>query len=216
MTGFSLDRESRENVVTLMQRLRDMNDAEYLQCLIAYHAAPTLQGLKPATLICPGAGWRDLRGALEECGPRLFTAFGVRIASFTNHAGSLLLLIYNPLLLKNTLAAREVAELLAEAGYEIPDGSVEPLLAHLSRKCCCKKFPHEIGVFLGYPPADVRRFMAEGGQSCPNAGCWKAFGDAAGAATSSARFRRAKLLAAKLIVGGADLGEMAMGLRLAV
>lgn len=208
--------EAQRNVLTLMERLRGMNDAEYLQYLIAYHTAPTVQGLKPATLICPGAASRDLEQALVECEPRLFSAFGVRIASFRNRADSLLLLIYNPLLLENALAAEEVASLLADAGYEIPTASVEPLFAHLRRKCACKAFPHEIGVFLGYPPADVRRFMSEGGRGCRNAGCWKSFGSNQAAADCSVRYRKAKLLAAQMIVGGADLGEMAAGLRMAV
>lgn len=208
--------DAKQNVLALMRRLRLMNDADYLQSLVAYHAAPTALGLKPATLICPGASERNLDKALDDCGPRLGDAFGVKIANFRNSAGALLLLIYNPGLLEAALAANEVIDLLADAGYGVPTASVEALLATLCRKCACARFPHEIGVFLGYPACDVRRFMSDGGRICGNGGCWKAYGDCSEVNRLSAGFRRAKLLAAELIVGGADLREMADGLRVAM
>lgn len=208
--------EFKEKVFALMRRLRAMDDVDYLQSLIAYHAAPTLQGVKPATLLCPGAGWRDLEKALRACGPRLWHAFGVKIASFRNHAGALLLLVYKPYLLRTALAAREVVELLAEAGYDAATGCVETLLDSLGEKCSARSFPHEIGVFLGYPAGDVRRFMCDGGKGCRAVGCWKAYGDADAVDRKTDRYRRIRLRAAEMIVNGADLREMAAGLREAV
>lgn len=209
--------EAKQNVLALMRRLRDMGDVDYLQSLIAYHAAPTVMGIKPATLVCPGASERNLAKALNECGPRLGEYFGVRVANFRNRAGALLLLVYNLDLLQSALSACEVTELLADAGYEVPTASVESLLDRLRQKCAGSRFPHEIGVFLGYPPCDVRRFMNDGdGRNCRSAGCWKAYGDIAEAKTRSARFGRAKMRAAELLVGGADLQQMARELRDAV
>lgn len=208
--------ESKRNVLALMRRLRAMDDADYLRHLIAYHAAPTVRGLKPASLICPGAATRDLEGALSECGQDLEETLGVRAAPLRNRSGALLLLVYCPRLLGDALAVREVRELLLEAGYEAPADRVEALIAHLGRKCADASFPHEIGVFLGYPVGDVRRFMREGGRGCRNAGCWKAYGDVSVACTRSDGFRRAKLLAAEMIVGGASLGKVAVRLREAV
>lgn len=208
--------EAKRNVLDLMRRLRTMDDAEYLQSLIAYHGAPTLMGLKPATLVCPGASTRNLRQALDECGPRLARAFGVKVADFRNRAGSLLVLAYNPSLLRTALAAREVVELLRDSGYREPTASVEALLEQLRVKCAESEFPHEIGVFLGYPASDVRCFMRDGGRGCRAVGCWKAYDDIAEAKSRSARYTRAKMIAAELIVRGVDLGGMADGLKTAV
>ncbi len=36
-------------------------------------------------------------------------------------------------------------------------------------------FPHEIGVFLGYPLGDVMGFIRSGGRNCRHAGCWKVY-----------------------------------------
>lgn len=203
-------------VLALMARLRRMPDHEYLQYLVAYYAAPTWQGLKPATLIRPDAGGRNLVDALVKTGQRLSRIFGVGIADFRNRAGDLLLLIYQPCLLRSVLTVRETEALLREAGYETPAANLETVLARLRQKCSCQRFPHEIGVFLGYPPCDVRRFMAEGGRHCPNREgnhCWRAYGDDSEARQRSRSYRQAKHRAAELIVGGADLDEMANTLR---
>lgn len=211
--SYSMSVQARRNVLVLMERLRGMSDADYLESLIAYHAAPTLLGIKPATLICPRAAGRDLGRALEESAPCLVRSFGVQVAALRNRVGALLILIYHPALLRGTLAAAEVRELLAEAGYDVADVDVDALLARLGEKCLGHEFPHEIGVFLGYPAADVRCFMERRGHGCCAAGCWKAYSDPEHVRKSSARFRRAKMRAAELIVSGAKLGGVIAGLR---
>lgn len=42
-------------------------------------------------------------------------------------------------------------------------------------------FPHEIGLFLGYPPEDVCGFMENKACNCKCVGCWKVYGDEAAA-----------------------------------
>lgn len=197
----------------LMRRLRSMGDADYLLYLIAYHAAPTLLGIKPATLVCPDPKGRDLERALDECVPCLARMFGVKVVGFRNRAGARLYLVYRPALLEAVLANREARELLAGVGYGSTDGGLEDVFGVLRRRCRGACFPHEIGVFLGYPAEDVRGFMTDGGKGCRVTGCWKAYSDEEQARRRSRRFRLAKLRAAELIVGGADLTGVADGLR---
>ena len=45
------------------------------------------------------------------------------------------------------------------------------------RLCNEKVFPHEIGLLLGYPLADVKAFIATKGKNCIACGDWKAYGD---------------------------------------
>lgn len=208
--------EEKANVLALMRRLREMNDEDYLQNLIAYHAAPTILGVKPATLVCPGAVERNLEQALAECSERLERTLNITIASFRNRAGALLLFVYNAPLLRSTLFACDVAELLRDAGYDAPTAGIESLLERLRRKCAESAFPHEIGVFLGYPAADVKCFMNRGGKDCRAVCCWKTYGDVKEATRRSSRYTRAKMTAAQLIVRGAGLSEVANGLRAAV
>ena len=51
-------------------------------------------------------------------------------------------------------------------------------LRQLSRRLCCSaEFPHEIGIFLGYPLHDVVGFIENRGQNFTCCGCWKSYGD---------------------------------------
>ncbi len=47
-------------------------------------------------------------------------------------------------------------------------------------------FPHEVGLFLGYPPADVDGFMHRK-QACKLSGIWKVYDDVEGASRQFAR-----------------------------
>lgn len=204
---------SAATILALMERLRGMSDAEYLQCLITYHAAPTLLGIKPATLVCPDAKRENLGRALDACVPCLARAFGVRVAGFQNGSGAPLYFIYRPELAAATVHGREARTLLTEVGYQVDGADLADLLGVLRERCAGPRFPHEIGIFLGYPAGDVRRFMADGGRGCRMCGCWKAYGDEREARRRSRRYRTARLRAARLIVSGADLRALADGLR---
>lgn len=207
--------EMRECVLSFMNHLRSVgSDAEYLRCLIAYHAAPTLLGIKPATLFRPSANGRDLDKALDECASCLARDLGVEVAGFHNREGALLLLVYRPELLKSTLAAREVTELLAETGYEVEGADWRTLLETLGRKCSGSAFPHEIGVFLGYPARDVRMFMRGcGGDGCHAAStAWRAYGDVGDAMERTEKYRAAQMRAARLIVAGEGIRGVMDGL----
>ncbi len=197
----------------LMRFLRNLPDIEYLQYLIAYHAAPTLKRIKPATLICPGAKGRDLESVLEPCARRMAAAFGVEILGLRNRTGALLLLIYQPDLLCSVLSRREVKHLLHESGYDVPVASEDEGLLRFGQNCASQSFPHEIGVLLGYPAGDVRMFM-QGCTARSKAGCWRAWSNHQEAETRAAGFRSAKARAAELIIGGASLHEVAAGLRI--
>lgn len=206
--------QAREDVIASMKRLRGMSDVQYLLHLTAYHAAPTLLGIKPATLVCPDSARADLPQALKECVPCLARIFGVKVADFRNRAGALLYLVYQPALLQSVLAAEDVVRLLADLGYDVAAADAETLLSRLRRNFSDSRFPHEIGVFLGYPAEDVRRFMADGGRGCGAVGCWKAYGDAERVRRCSARYRRLKQHVAALIAAGHDLQGIVDGLRL--
>ncbi len=205
--------KARMNVLALRERMRGMSDGEYLQALIAYHAAPTFLKMKPATLICPQTSGRDLETALRESAPCLACSFGVRVAPLRNQTGAFPIFVYHPELLRGALIAEEARELLAEAGYDVSRADVDALVGQLGEKYRGNEFPHEIGVFLGYPVSDVRCFIASRGRGCCVAGCWKAYTNPEQAEKRSTRFQWAKMRAAELILSGADLNEVVTGLR---
>ena len=55
---------------------------------------------------------------------------------------------------------------------------IKDMLVTLSNHLClAKEFPHEIGIFLGYPLADVVGFIEHQGHDYVYCGYWKVYGD---------------------------------------
>ena len=51
------------------------------------------------------------------------------------------------------------------------------MLETLGRRLNQGDFPHEVGLFLGYPPEDVEGFRLHRGRDYKLAGCWKVYSD---------------------------------------
>ena len=70
------------------------------------------------------------------------------------------------------------------------DGAVRPASAGgdpPARRLAGDDFPHEVGLFLGYPPGDVEGFRLNHGRNFKLCGLWKVYCDMEQA---TARFQR--------------------------
>ena len=70
------------------------------------------------------------------------------------------------------------------------EGTLLELRQLASRLCLQAEFPHEIGVFLGYPLDDVKGFIRHKGRNYTYCGCWKCYGDPQAARRRFEGFRR--------------------------
>ena len=71
-------------------------------------------------------------------------------------------------------------------------------------------FPHEIGLFLGYPIDDVVAFIANKGRNCLCCGCWKCYTDAEAAQKAFCRFRKCTSVYKRLFACGRTLDQLAV------
>ena len=71
-------------------------------------------------------------------------------------------------------------------------------------------FPHEIGLFLGYPLADVIGFIENKGRNCLCCGCWKAYTDACFAQKCFARYAKCTEVYRRLYTSGRPLSKLAV------
>ena len=152
---------------------------------LAAHCAPTLAGLKPASLFhWSGSpqGLASWKRKLRSCGLALRTL--KRCPD-----GGCLLYLYRVRQLRRVLSDPDNAAFLSSRGYK-PGEEPETMLSRLSRRLDGGAFPHEIGVFLGYPLEDVRGFIDNGGRNYTCCGCWKAYGDPDAARRRFERYRR--------------------------
>lgn len=177
--------------------------------LIVRHCSPTLAGLKAANLFTcrctdPAALNADLRRLNRLLGPR-----GLRVLALRVHQGRALIYLYRPAALAGQLQDAEARRLLEERGY-CPRRAGQ-CVARLARRLAAGgEFPHEIGLFLSYPPGDVEAFIRNGacGHSC--SGCWKVYGDEAAALRTFERYRRCTDIYCRRWAAGCPLEQLAV------
>ena len=163
------------------------------EAVLVAQCAPTLAGLKPASLF----RWQNVRGcesAAEAAAhwARELAPFGiaVRILKTCPRTGDSLIYLYRAAWLRRILADPSNRAFLTRMGYA-PDRGCGGLLEQLSGRLCLEReFPHEIGVFLGYPLTDVVGFIENQGRNYTCCGYWKVYGDPAEARDRFARYRR--------------------------
>lgn len=152
------------------------------------HCSPTLAGIKTGSLFTAEAADADaLRQTLRRYN-RTLGAKGVRLLPLRWHNGRALLYVYRPARLTQDLQADGARQLLRRCGYPTEDAT-RCVVRLMHRVCEGPEFPHEIGLFLGYPPEDVRGFI-ERDTPCKCVGCWKVYGDAAAAEERFRQYRR--------------------------
>lgn len=177
--------------------------------LIVRHCAPTLAGLKAGSLFsCPCPDVRTLTGELRRLN-RTLAPKGLRVLPLRAEKGRALIYLYRPLALERELRGREARALLEERGYG-PDAAPR-CLAQLARKLRAgETFPHEIGLFLSYPPGDVRGFICNGACRHKCAGCWKVYGDEAAARRTFETWQRCTRIYSRRLAQGCPLEQLAV------
>lgn len=147
--------------------------------------APVLAGIKPANLFRYVT--RDKAGlyrTVQYWNAQLSSrGLHLRVMKECPHGEWYLLYLYRPARLGPVLAGEEIGRFLEQEGYTLPAQPDSPagcqaLLDQLARRLeCGGEFPHEIGVFLGYPLADVIGFIRNRGQNFTFCGFWKSYSD---------------------------------------
>lgn len=156
-----------------------------LDCLTAHlmlECSEVLAGVKPANLV-------SLVNRTRPCGRNLYGLWqrhheelasrldGLDFIELQTRERALLLLCYNRDQLSRHLFHAGIRALLHKAGYEA-GASCESLLEELCRRVGNNdSFPHEIGLFIGYPAKDVAAFMGLVNLPFACQGPWKIYGD---------------------------------------
>lgn len=169
-------------------------------CLIKY-CSPTLASLKTANLFNMRFPDRDgLLRAIDEA-RALIEEKGIRIEILSVRGNTALIYVYRLSHLERDLKACGAARVLKCCGYS--DTSVPAAIEHLKERIRSQRdFPHEIGLFLGYPPADVCGFIENHGRNYICCGAWKVYCDECAAITKFEKYDKCKRLYARLFGEG--------------
>jgi len=155
------------------------------ECLFAhlmFECSEVLTGIKPANLISlvnrKRYCGRNLYQIWQEHNPRITEQLtNIKIQVIRDNANGILLFCYDPDQLESKLSHAGIRALLAREGYDTTKTGMELLTELFRRMQCNSSFPHEIGLFIGYPAKDVAAFMGIVNLPFTCQGPWKIFGN---------------------------------------
>ena len=158
-----------EEVFCLLQTM----DRKRIELQIVLQCAPTIAGLKPSNfLIVPRDQEEKVRLVMRYTG-----LYSYRLV-YDRHR--VIFLVFNKQMLSDYLSQEEVKAFLRDYGYG--DNAFGYSLRNFQERYSKfvrtrKDFPHEAGIFLGYPLCDVKGFISRGGEDYRASGYWKVYGD---------------------------------------
>lgn len=123
-----------------------------------------------------------------------------------------LIYVYRPSRLARCLEEPEARELLFRYGYV--DAGMSDSLEHLRERFReSSGFPHEIGIFLGYPAYDVCQFIENGGRNYLCCGTWKVYSQEEKARCFFARVRKCTEIYRKALENGMSIDRLTVSVR---
>ncbi len=156
--------------------------------MLVRNCAPTLAGIKTGNMFsCPFEDEQKIRFYLRGLNLALRKK-GLRVIPLRYKNGNALIYVYRPVLLIRDLGSPEASRILESFGYG--NASADICISKLRKRLDeSEEFPHEIGLFLGYPPEDVKGFINNSG-GCKYSGLWKVYGDVEKAKNLFSKYKR--------------------------
>lgn len=171
---------------------------------IAFHTAPTLLGIKCASLVGLPSEEIDIEQNSEYFNSRAGRK-GLKCKVLCSCKSRKQVLIYSESLMRKRLADPEVRKTLGCCGY-CGCNSVEQCLERLSERIHeSNGFPHEIGIFLGYPLEDVIGFIENRGENFKFCGAWKVYGSVENAKRTFENYNKCRNFLCNKLSEGADI-----------
>ena len=159
-------------------------------------------GIKPASLFSMRIDVYQDGFQKIEAWKMLYEKLGVFVIPIQKYDDRVLLFLYNKWLMPLVLGDKAVQAYLLRKGYPVYEGLEAVINALILRLLFSERFPHEIGVFLGYPLEDVAAFERNAGAGFKYSGYWKVYGNICEAKRQMARYRDCSEYCMKLVAGG--------------
>lgn len=173
--------------------------------LLVRCCSPTLAGIKVANLFTCNFKYSEnliaeIANFNEELNPK-----GTYLQVLKTTEEYALIYIYRQSKLEELLQQKDLQNFLSGYGYS--NFSIEAVLEVLKSNLKNSDFPHEIGIFLGYPLADVEAFIVNKGANYSHVGYWKVYHNEEESIALFEKFRQCtKILCKKFYQGTGILG----------
>lgn len=175
-----------------------MSEAEYL---LGGRCGVTLAGIKPASLI--SVSNRTAAPFYRLC--KRFRSRGVCTRVMRLLSDRVLFYVYTKKGMQQVLTDPKVSAFLRNLGYS---SDPEEAISDLKLRMQQQEFPHEIGIFLGYPLEDVEGFMRDPHRGVQLNGYWKVYRDPQKKAKTFAAYKRCSACICDKMRRGKSLTEI--------
>ena len=179
---------------------------------VVQFGAPTLAGIKTGSLF--SCLYDTKSGVYEDVRRlnRVLTPRGLCLLPLRFGEKRVLMYLFRPSGLETDLRCRGARRILRDAGYD--DASMGKCMRCLIRRLReSESFPHEIGLFLSYPPEDVRGFIENKAQHSKLTGYWKVYGDEERARKTFEQYKKCTEAYQRSLRAGIGLGRLAVSLQ---
>ena len=150
--------------------------------------APTMASIKTGNMFTHHFKTeKDMNQQIRMLNRRLRSK-GLHVVPLRYADGTGLIYTYRPVKLHQDLCNEKACSLLSQHGYSCcqPGRCVQQLRKRLSEQ---QEFPHEVGLFLGYPPEDVEGFIHRKDE-VKYTGHWKVYSDVETAKRTFALYKK--------------------------
>ncbi len=174
--------------------------------LIINHCAPVLGGLKTGSLFNYK---RDRKSVISKCAEMksIFDKYGISIDIIKSADSYSLIYVYRKHRLEYDVNNAVARDILYKRGYR--SLKAEALIEHLKTRIQGGgSFPHEVGLFLSYPPEDVRGFIINNGCNFKICSIWKVYCNEDAAVKKIAMYKHCTDVYVKLFNKGRALEDM--------
>lgn len=152
-----------------------LKDRDFLIYTIAFNTAPTLMGVKPATLINISRDLNNSYDIWEKNKKVISCELNVKFFELKKTSSNIFVLFYNEGFILNILMDKNIKIFLEKLLYDT-DGGLDSILNRL-RDRFSEGCPDEIGIFLGIPLEDVKSYIVNSGRNYKLLSYWKVYSD---------------------------------------
>ena len=150
-------------------------NSSYIKWLIEV-LGPVILGSKPAEILNLSSKdmnkeskLNDIKSFFSNCSKLTYNVINIS-------DGGIRIIFINKISLSNVLNNKKCLNFLKFIGYP-SEYNIDIYINILINKLNSKDFPHEIGIFLGYPLKDVVGFMGYGNYKFCKTRYWRVYGD---------------------------------------
>ncbi len=179
--------------------------------LVVRSCAPTLAGLKVGNLFsCAFDDEMEANQSITRLNQKL-SSKGICVVPLRTRDKRMLIYLYRPKKLRDVLSQEYAREILGRYGYQDlhPARCVKRLSDRIIESV---DFPHEIGLFLGYPPEDVLGFIEHKARDYKWAGYWKVYGDVDSAKATVCRYKKCTAVYQECYRMGRDIEQLTVAI----